>query len=65
MELQQTGKLLVQFDPKIIYLSEGADLGRASSRDKTRINDPDTGYLKFPTGRTRHMQVASHQFKPI
>ncbi|KAJ7255007.1 hypothetical protein B0H12DRAFT_1114477 [Mycena haematopus] len=55
MELHQNGKPFAQFDPKTIYLVEGADpiiIGRASSRDKSRFNDPDNGYLKVPTGQT-------------
>jgi hypothetical protein len=54
MELHD-GKPFAQFDPKTVYLVEGADpivLGRASSRDTKRINDPDNGYLKVPTGQT-------------
>jgi hypothetical protein len=54
-ELHQNGKPFAQFDPKTIYLVEGADpiiLGRASSRDNKRLNDPDNGYLKVPTGQT-------------
>ncbi|KAJ7302254.1 hypothetical protein DFH08DRAFT_1089867 [Mycena albidolilacea] len=55
MELHENGKPFAQFDPKTVYLVEGADpivLGRASSRDTKRINDPDNGYLKIPTGQT-------------
>ncbi|KAJ7813959.1 hypothetical protein B0H14DRAFT_2851784 [Mycena olivaceomarginata] len=55
MELHENGKPFAQFDPKTVYLVEGADpivLGRASSRDTKRINDPDNGYLKVPTGQT-------------
>ncbi|KAJ7779796.1 hypothetical protein B0H16DRAFT_1499883 [Mycena metata] len=50
------GKAFAQFDPKTLYLVEGADpvaLGRASSqRGSHRANDPDTGYLNVPTGQT-------------
>jgi hypothetical protein len=55
MELHENGKPFAQFDSKTVYLVEGADpivLGRASSRDTKRINDPDNGYLKVPTGQT-------------
>jgi hypothetical protein len=50
------GMEYVNFDPKTVYLVDGADpiiLGRASSkRENNRPNDPDTGYLKVPTGKT-------------
>jgi hypothetical protein len=54
-ELHENGKPFAQFDPKTVYLVEGADpiiLGRASLRDKKRTNDPDNGYLKVPNGQT-------------
>ncbi|KAJ7144141.1 hypothetical protein C8R44DRAFT_865122 [Mycena epipterygia] len=55
-EPECNGKLFAQFDPKTIYMVEGADpviLGRASSkRENNRMNDPDNGYLKVPTGQT-------------
>lgn len=55
-EVDHTGKPFAQFDPKTIYLVDGADpiiLGRASARrESNRMNDPDTGYLKVPTGQT-------------
>ncbi|KAF7295746.1 hypothetical protein HMN09_01116900 [Mycena chlorophos] len=45
-----------QFDPKTLYLVDGAEpivLGRASkSLASGRMNDPDNGYLKVPTGKT-------------
>lgn len=55
-ELHQNGKPFAQFDPKTIYLVEGADpliIGRASSKaGANRINDVDNGYLKVPSGQT-------------
>ncbi|KAJ7266465.1 hypothetical protein B0H12DRAFT_161783 [Mycena haematopus] len=56
-ELHQNGKPFAQFDPKIIYLVEGADpiiVGRASSKPgiTSRLNDSDNAYLKVPKGQT-------------
>ncbi|KAK7032681.1 hypothetical protein R3P38DRAFT_2918378 [Favolaschia claudopus] len=54
-ELHQNGKPYAQFDPKTIYLVEGADpiiLGRASSKSVSRNNEADNGYLKVPSGQT-------------
>ncbi|KAK6981764.1 hypothetical protein R3P38DRAFT_3113399 [Favolaschia claudopus] len=54
-ELHQNGKPYAQFDPKTIYLVEGADpiiLGRASSKSVSRSNEADNGYLKVPSGQT-------------
>ncbi|KAF7378186.1 hypothetical protein MSAN_00243100 [Mycena sanguinolenta] len=55
-ELHQNGKPFAQFDPKTIYLVEGADpivVGRASSQlSSGRMSDMDNGYLKVPRGQT-------------
>ncbi|KAJ6568061.1 hypothetical protein DFH09DRAFT_1155687 [Mycena vulgaris] len=52
----QNGKPFAQFDAKTLYMVDGADpviIGRASSRrENNRMNDPDNGYLKVPTGQT-------------
>ncbi|KAJ6553852.1 hypothetical protein B0H10DRAFT_2201860 [Mycena sp. CBHHK59/15] len=57
LELQRPdGLQYADFDPKTVYLAEGADpiiIGRASSkRGNNRMNDPDNGYLDVPTGQT-------------
>lgn len=50
------GKEFAQFDPKTLYLVDGAQpvpLGRASKNStQRRPNDPDNGFLRVPTGQT-------------
>ncbi|KAJ7697233.1 hypothetical protein B0H17DRAFT_1130542 [Mycena rosella] len=52
----QTGQPFAQFEPKTLYLFDGAApvvLGRASSRrENNRLSEPDNAYLKVPTGQT-------------